>query len=212
MPVPANPKIYHIVHVDRLPSVIADGYLWCDREAIRRGISGTTIGMHEIKERRLNELTLSSHPGLNVGACVPFYFCPRSVMLYLIHRANPQLSYRGGQEPIIHLEADLHQAAAWATGANRRWAFTTSNAGSYYFDDYSDLAHLHKINWNAVTANQWIGDKESKQSEFLVEHSFPWGLISRVGVLSNNVRAQVTASMSASAHKPMVQRISGWYY
>ncbi|MEO0854872.1 MAG: DarT ssDNA thymidine ADP-ribosyltransferase family protein [Cyanobacteria bacterium J06648_11] len=30
MTVPAQPKIYHIVHVDRLPSIIADEHLWCD--------------------------------------------------------------------------------------------------------------------------------------------------------------------------------------
>ena len=31
-------------------------------------------------------------------------------MLYVIHCANhPELAYRGGQQPIIHLEADLHQ-------------------------------------------------------------------------------------------------------
>ena len=28
---PAQPKIYHIAHFDRLPSIIADGSLWCDR-------------------------------------------------------------------------------------------------------------------------------------------------------------------------------------
>ena len=27
---PANAKIYHIVHADRLPSIVADGYLWLD--------------------------------------------------------------------------------------------------------------------------------------------------------------------------------------
>ena len=58
---------------------------------------------------------MKCRPGLNVGDCVPFYFCPRSVMLYLIHRANhPELDYRGGQGPIVHLEADLHEAANWA--------------------------------------------------------------------------------------------------
>ena len=108
MPIPAEPKIYHIVHVDRLPSIIADGWLWCDAEIVRRSPPGTTIGMNGIKQRRLNELTLTSHPDLHVGDCVPFYFCPRSIMLYLIHRANdPELVYRGGQGPIVHLEADL---------------------------------------------------------------------------------------------------------
>lgn len=98
MPQPAAPKIYHIVHVDRLPSIIMAGGLLCDAEIVRRAAAGsahgmgTTIGMGSIKHRRLTQLTLASHPGLFVGECVPFYFCPRSIMLYLIHRANhPEL-------------------------------------------------------------------------------------------------------------------------
>ena len=71
--------------------------------------------MEDIKRRRLTELRLNSHPDLFVGDCVPFYFCPRSVMLYVISRANhPQLSYRGGQGSIVHLQADLRSTVAWA--------------------------------------------------------------------------------------------------
>lgn len=33
--VSVQPKIYHIVHVDRLPSIIADEHLWCDAEMLR---------------------------------------------------------------------------------------------------------------------------------------------------------------------------------
>ena len=134
MPTPHEPKIYHIAHVNRLQSIIADGYLWCDAQIIRRPSPGTTIGMNTIKQRRLQS-RLASHSGLHVGDCVPFYFCPRSVMLYLIYRANdPELSYRGGQAPIIHLEADLRQTVDWATQNQLQWAFTLSNAGSYYFE------------------------------------------------------------------------------
>ena len=94
--VPTEPKIYHIVHVDRLPSIISDGCLWSDAEARKRRIGGTTIGMGNIKQRRIN-IQLTSHSGLRVGDCVPFYFCPRSVMLYVIHMSNhPELVYRGG--------------------------------------------------------------------------------------------------------------------
>ena len=83
MLVPATPKIYHIVHVDRLSSIINDSFLWCDAEIVKRSPNGTTIGISGIKQRRL-ELTLINHPGLHVGDCVPFYFCPRSVMLYVV--------------------------------------------------------------------------------------------------------------------------------
>jgi len=66
MSIPANPKIYHIVHVDRLPSIIADGCLWSDAAMVGRPGVGTMIGMNSIKQRRMNELTLDSRPGLYV--------------------------------------------------------------------------------------------------------------------------------------------------
>lgn len=165
MLIPAEPKIYHIVHADRLSSIITDGWLWCDAEIARCSPFGTTIGMNGIKQRRLNELTLTSYPDLHVGDCVPFYFCPRSIMLYLIHQANhPELVYRGGQGPIVHLEADLRQTVAWAEAQSQRWAFTLSNVGAYYFEDRCDLAQLDEIDWDAVQARDWRQCKEGKQA------------------------------------------------
>ena len=87
MTLPDQPKIYHILHVDRLASVLADGGLWSDAIVQQHASTGTTIGMSSIKARRLTS-ALTSHPTLKVGQCVPFYFCPRSIMLYLIHQAN----------------------------------------------------------------------------------------------------------------------------
>ena len=128
-PVPPNPKIYHIVHGPTAIDHCEDGLL-CDADMAHRPSSGTMIGMRGIKQRRLVR-SLNSHPGLRVGGCVPFYFCPRSVMLYLIHMGNhPELEYRGGQKPIVHLEADLRNAVSWAEDHGLRWAFTLSNAGS----------------------------------------------------------------------------------
>ena len=145
--VPPQPKIYHIAHVDRLPSIVTTGGLLSDAMVQAQALGGTMIGMNHIKQRRLTELQLASHPGLFVGACVPFYFCPRSVMLYLIHRRNAELAYQGGQASIIHLQADLGAVVAWANAQPARWAFTLSNAGSYFFEDCNDLARLGEINW-----------------------------------------------------------------
>lgn len=213
MPRPARPKIYHIMHVDRLASVIADGCLWCDAEIARRTPPGTTIGMNRIKKRRLTELKLTCHPDLYVGQCVPFYFCPRSVMLFLIHRANdPDLTYRGGQGPIIHLEADLQNVVGWATRANLRWAFTLSNAGTRFFEDRNDLSNLDQIDWDAVEARDWRQCKDGKQAEFLIEHRFPWSLVERIGVQSTGIYAQVDASLPAAGHRPAVAVQPMWYY
>ena len=169
--------------------------------------------MNSIKQRRLNELTLASHPDLYVGQCVPFYFCPRSIMLYLIHRANhPELSYRGGQTPIIHLEADLSAAVAWADENGRRWAFTLSNAGAYYFEDRNNLAQLHELDWDAIQARDWQGRKEGKQAEFLIEHSFPWHLVERIGVMNRTIYSQVVRALAGAGHQPPVEVRRDWYY
>lgn len=218
MPQPAQPKIYHIVHLDRLPSIVGAGFLWSDAVMAGRAGCGTTIGMSGIKARRLT-LELDSHTGLHVGECVPFYFCPRSVMLYLLHSANhAELSYRGGQEPILHLRADLHAAVAWAQKSGKRWAFTLSNAGAYYFEDRSDLKQLKEVNWDAVAARKWSGQgvsssiKEGKQAEFLVEEKFPWHLIEHIGVCTPAVAKQVAQTLRNSSHKPAISVQPDWYY
>ena len=210
---PARPKLYHIAHVDRLPSIVADQCLWCDREVARRAPPGTTIGMSGIKQRRLDELRLTSHPDLFVGDCVPFYFCPRSVMLFLIHKANePELAYRGGQGPIVHFEADLHSLVAWADTQHRRWAFTLSNAGARYFEDRSDLGQLGEIDWNAVQTRDWRQCKEGKQAEFLLELSFPWHLVERIGVQSRATYTSVVNALPPRGHRPPVEIRPEWYY
>ncbi len=168
--------------------------------------------MSNIKERRLR-LTLNSHPDLHVGDCVPFYFCPRSVMLYVLFRANhPELPYRGGQEPIIHLEADLQQTVKWADRNNLRWAFTLSNAGAFYFEDRCDMAQLNEINWGAVEALNWQDCQEGKQAEFLIEKQFPWSLVSRIGLRTQMVKKQVNDILNNAPHNPQAEIITKWYY
>ena len=204
--VPAQPKLYHIVHFDRLSSIVGDGCLWSDAEVRRRRSPGTAIGNEVIKERRRKNV-LQSHPGLHVGDCVPFYFCPRSVMLYVIHKNHAQLS-----QSLIHLESDLRQTVTWADRNRVRWAFTLSNAGAFYFEDRCDLAKLHEIDWRAVGAKYWRDCQEGKQAEFLIEQYFPWCLVSRIGVRTTRASNITSAAIQAAAHRPPVQIIPAWYY
>lgn len=218
MPPPANPKIYHIVHVDKLASIAADGFLYSDTVMAARPANGTVIGMNKIKARRMNELTLASRPGLFVGQCVPFYFCPRSIMLYMIHIRNAELAYQGGQDEIIHLVAELDDAVAWAQEQQRRWAFTLSNAGSYDFEDRCDLDELDEVNWAAVAATRWSGGtvdpsiKRGKQAEFLMEHSFPWHLIRGIGTKSDRVARMAAQALGDGGQQMAIRPMPGWYY
>jgi hypothetical protein len=169
--------------------------------------------MDDIKDRRLKENTLESHPGLYVGQCVPFYFCPRSVMLYLIYQGNhPNLKYTKEQKPIIHLEADLYSTVEWARNNQRRWAFTLQNAGTKYFEDRASLKQLVEIDWEAVQGSYWKGFQESKQAEFLIEYQFPWELIECIGVYNQEIKNYVEELLHDATHKPLICIKPGWYY
>lgn len=214
-PVPAQPKIYHITHVDNLAAIVRESVLLSDATMLERDGPSVTIGMSAIKKRRVEEIAVPCHPDTKVGNYVPFYFCPRSVMLYLIYRANHEdLSYRGGQGPIVHLEADLHEVVAWAQEQDRRWAFSLSNAGSYYVEIRDRLDQLDQVNWPAVAQTNFRSSdiKEGKQAEFLFHESFPWKLVRRIGVYSAEIKARAEASLTDASHRPPVEILRGWYY
>jgi hypothetical protein len=211
---PNSPKIYHITHLDNLPQIV-DGVLWSDAERIRRQLNCKIVGMSEIKRRRLEELEVHCHPGTKVGEYVPFYFCPRSIMLFLLHRGNHvDLSYTEGQRPIVHLEADVRRVVEWADGVGQRWAFSHGNAGARYTEFSKDLAQLDELDWNAIGATDFRDPivKEHKQAEFLVVESFPWNLVERIGVIDNQIAAKVTGLLSNATHQPPVVAARTWYY
>lgn len=212
MNVPENPKLFHIVHVDKLSSILADRFIWSDAESRARLAGGTVIGMGDIKDSRL-QLALNCHSGLCVGECVPFYFAPRSVMLYVIFMANhPRLSYTGGQGPILHLQFDLKSVVQWADSVGLRWAFTLSGAATSYFESRKDLASLNEIQWSAVNAKQWTSCRDEKQAEFLSEKCVPIELVEGIGVMDRPVHNATVNALAAAGLSVPVKIIRQWYY
>jgi hypothetical protein len=209
-------NLFHIVHVDKLPIILGSGTsgrLVCDSEVQELLLGGTAIGMNKIKERRMRELSLCSYPNLYVGDCVPFYFCPRSIMLYMFYKNDHhEISYSGGQEPIVHLVFNMKHVIEWAEKNRRRWVFTDSNAGSYYFNDYNNLNDIDKLNWNAINARYWSNCKEEKQAEFLVEKSLPWNLVKEITVCSRKYYDIVYDILSQAEYRPPITIQSEWYY
>jgi hypothetical protein len=220
-PPPPNPCIYHITHVNNLPAILADGGLISDAAMIARGGPTVGIGLNHIKQRRLT-LPVSCYQGVNVGDCVPFYFSPRSIMLFKLHRPDtPEITYRGGQGPIVHLEADLGTVVAWANQQQRCWAFSLSNAGAFYTQFRNSQNDLHHIDWDAVASNNFSAGsytpsgnqvKEGKQAEFLLHNDFPWSLVQRIGVASQSIAIQAQAAIANAAHSPQISVQPSWYF
>ena len=211
---PARPKVYHITHMDNLPTIVGDGELLSDAAMIAKGGPAQPIGMSGIKRRRVEELEVDCYPGTKVGDYVPFYFCPRSVMLYVIHCANHvELTYRGGQDPIVHLEADVQQVVSWADANQVRWAFSLSNAGARYTEFRSNLKSLAQLDWNAIAARDFRHPdvKERKQAEFLVHGDFPFMLIERIGVRTQAIGTRVMQALGGR-YQPQIDVVPQWYF
>jgi hypothetical protein len=173
---PANQKIYHITHVRNISQILQAGVIWSDSKRIELGLDCEIVGMSRIKQRRLYEIEVRCNPGTKVGEYTPFYFCPRSIMLYILSKGNhPDVSYAEGQGPIVHLQADLTKTIRWAEQHGVHWAFSDRNAGTYVAQFYNRPDDLDKINWRAVTATDFrdMIIKEGKQAEFLMHESFP---------------------------------------
>lgn len=204
-------QIFHITHLSNLASVIDSGGLMSDSQVRTNEIAHTRIGYEHIKARRLRRAVTVASKGF-LGDYVPFNFCPRSVMLYVIHIGNVP-GYDGGQDQVLHFVSTIERATQIGTP----WAFTDRHADVDYALYFDKLSQLDKVDWQAVAANQWGGPgrdqiKERKQAEFLVHNRFPWEAILKIGVKSQEVADAVKAAIRSSPHKPDVVIQPGWYY
>ena len=212
---PNNYRIYHITQVDNLPNIIRADMIWSDRRVQEQSLNKTVIGLDGLKQRRLNEIEVSCHPGTNVGDYVPFYFCPRSVMLFVIHKRNAELAYQGGQSRIIHLVSSVNSAIK--SSGDKKWAFTDGNAGAYSIRGRfrSDLNQIDSfVDWESIRKNDWRDPvaKERKQAEFLVHEFVPWCAIEGIGVLNSSIAIEVDQILSTATHRPTVKVKPDWYY
>ena len=212
---PANPKICHITHVNNLLGIVQANGLWSDAKRIELGLGTSLIGMSRIKQRRLTEIDVSCHPGTKVGQYVPFFYCPRSIMLYILHRGNhDDIDYRDGQGPIVHLVADLDASIQWAASGGIPWALSPTNASARYTSFFNQRADLNRIDWQAVFNRDFRDPavKEAKQAEFLMFNWFPWALVEQIGVFDQTVALTALQHIAGAAHQPPVLTKNAWYF
>jgi hypothetical protein len=200
--------IYHITHVDNLAGIVGEGRLWCDAQRIARSLGNTNIGYSHIKARRMRHPVTVSAGGA-LGDYVPFNFCPRSVMLYVVSQGHE--NYQEGQHPIGHLVSSID--AIQPTG--RPWFFTDRHADLGYANQYDALEKLSEVDWAVMPIRQWGGDtdlKEKRQAEFLVHDWCPWSAVEIIGVMDQEMAARVQEKLARAGHRPRVEVHRDWYY
>ena len=136
-------------------------------------------------------------------------------MLYVIHCAN---------HPDLPIGAGRSRSSIWkpictqSCMGGSEWAAVGVHPVEcgrvLYGVPFADSTSLTRSIGTAVAATDFrpADVKEGKQAEFLVEHSFPWHLVERIGVHSQAIAQQVSNAMQGAAHRPPIEIRRDWYY
>jgi hypothetical protein len=216
---PGSPKpwahgataVYHITHVDNLASMAQTGVIRCDRGCSAQGIRPVSIAYAGLKARRADWHVKVARRG-TLADYVPFYYAPRSPMLYAIN-GGFVAGYEEGQAEVAHLVLAAEDIAAPGT-----FAITDGHAATPLTTQYEDLRDLEKISWPIMHEKYWRdtdddGDrKRRRQAEFLVWSAVPFEAVRVIGVMTATIAERVHAALADSAHTPSVVVRSDWYY
>ena len=206
--------IYHITNVANLPGILASGGLWSEQEREAHGVSNINIAHGHIKERR-KQTRVPVGAGGVVADYVPFYYCPRSPMLYSIHGGNVA-GYADGQKSVVHLCSTLEIARH-----NVQWCASTGHTDITSLCTFFDtIDGFSSLDWEAIRSKAWgfphftpdSDLKRRKQAEFLAHKFFPWNLFKGIGVIDEAAREIVQAQIEHAAHKPQIAIMRNWYY
>lgn len=201
--------LYHFTHIDNLQSIVATDALVCDTRVQGGHTDCTDVGDHEVKARRRTR-PVNCGPGGVVADYVPFYFAPRSPMLYVINKSRvPQ--YQGGQDPLVYLVTTVQRVQA----TDRPIVFTDGNAASTlseFFDDPAQLAN--RIDWDLMESRYWNDTlthpdrMRRRMAEALVHDYVPWSAFTECVTKTSATAVQVRQVVNS----PRVRVEPGWYY
>jgi hypothetical protein len=204
--------IYHITPIDNLESIISEGGLLAYNVMVETQTNYTNIAYENIQYRRATTYVPCGEGGV-LHDYVPFYFAPRSPMLYTISRGNVD-NYTQGQAAVIHLVSSIENIEA----EDLSFVFTDGHAVMTFTEFFDDLNYLGAIDWDVMDSRYWFDTNEDndrtrrRQAEFLVRNFLPWELITEIGVIDYTIKAKTENILQNFTHKPSVIVQNNWYY
>lgn len=209
---PTPVLLFHFTNLSHLGSVCRDG-LVCDSTVGTRLLS--EAGEPAIKARR-RQTAVPAGPGGVVADYVPFYFAPRSPMLYRIHRGGVP-TYIGGQSDLVYVCTTVERLQECGVSL----VFTDRNAATRYAAfraDGEDWRAEGFIDWSLMRSRDWYNDpahpdrKERRMAECLAHPAVPWHAVQAIGARDAAVAGQVQVALAGADHQPRVVVRPGWYF
>lgn len=204
---PLDWLVWHFTTWANLEKVVYSGGLLCDRQAE----SAEPVGNPGIKSNRMNRSVVLQPPetgyprNVTVGDHVPFYFAPRSPMLYVVLQGSTE--YKGDHTGLVMLGTCIRTVVE----SNLAWCVSDRNAGTHLvrfsqalptLGDFIDFELMTQFDWRNTEDDP---DRQSRRAaEFLVLTQVPLTTITHV----------VTSTPSGAARAGrMLQDVgSAWQY
>ncbi|MBQ1074885.1 DUF4433 domain-containing protein [Micromonospora sp. C31] len=208
---PERASIMHFTHIDNLPAILTAGRLVADNLVGRRLL--TDAGSASIKASRRTR-SVTCPPGGVVADYVPFYFAPRSLMMYRIakeHENGQAGCYPGGDDPLVYLVSSVDRVHA----AGLRWVASDGNCAASltcFAGQLGDLAQL--VDWPLMREQVWKNMPEDqdrmrrRMAELLVHQELPVDLIAGYAVRTPAREAQLRRLLRSAGIIATVPRAS----
>ena len=214
-------RVYHFTHVSHLAAIVRDGLL-CDSEIHKTQKLNYEAGDHAIKDHRRNRNVPCGPSGV-VADYVPFYFAPRSPMLYRI--TNPHqlanggvATYDGSPHELIYLVSSVEHLHT----AGLAVVLTDRNAATGYAQFCDDPAQWFApdfIDWPLMKAQIWknTGEyperMERRMAECLVHGVVPWPAILEIAVHDSSIATQVKTVLASAGKNTLTPELKPeWYF
>lgn len=189
----------------------AEGELQCDRNCNASGIEPVSIAYQDLKAKR-SEWPVRVARGGTLADYAPFYFAPRSPMLYAI-AGGWVAGYSGGQVEVAHMVFSANELAR-----GDEFVITDGHAATSLSEQFDDFARLDEVDWDIMRDRYWRdtdddGDrKRRRQAEFLVFGSVPFHAVKQIGVMTEAVASEVRDELQGASDQPRIVVRPDWYY
>lgn len=188
---------YRITHRDNLRHILSDGLV--NKNHDHASPDFVTIGNPEIIDVRSMTLVELDNYGY-LGEYIPFYFTPRSIMLYNIITGyyQPRVPQRSREE-IIVIRCRMETLAE-----QPKWFFTDGQANDGESGHYADLKELNKVDWDCIQNSQFSKKPDDYdrprryQAEFLVKDIVPVECFESVCVYSKKMQLWAQTEVNAA--------------
>ena len=172
MPTVQKTRIFRLTHYKNLPFILGNG-IHCANSKVKDPAFVSIGAKRLIESRAITPVNLM--PGKVLNDFVPFYFCPKSPMLYVLSRRGVE-GVECVQEDLVYLVSSVERIAEQPLD----FVFTDRHAVLAYANFFDRIEDLHQLDWTAIRSEQW-GDRydatrmvrELKQAEFLVCQHVP---------------------------------------